>query len=438
MVNRALVLDSERKPLMPCHPARVRRLLRDGKAAVFRREPFTIILRERVGGETQPIEVKLDPGSKTTGIALVARGKRGRKVVLAAEITHRSGEIRDAMTKRRALRQGRRYRKVRHRAPRFLNRRRPEGWLPPSLESRVRQVETWARRLARFTPVTAVEVETARFDTHVLSVGYDLEGVEFQRGTLFGWELREYVFHRDGHRCRYCGGESGVPVLELEHGIPKARGGSDRVANLVTACRACNQAKGNRTATEWAEALAGSPTKLDRVRRAYATKVAVGKHPSLRDAAAINATRYAIGDRLKTLGIPVGFRTGGRTKMNRTTQGYPKRHWIDAACVGETAHRVRLDPGMTILRIRARGHGTRKRCGTDAHGFPIRHAPRAKRFLGFATGDLVRAVIPVGKYRGIHVGRIAIRHRPSFKLARFDVHPKYLALLQRADGYEYA
>ncbi|MBI2567594.1 MAG: RRXRR domain-containing protein, partial [Candidatus Schekmanbacteria bacterium] len=104
--------------------------------------------------------------------------------VWAAEIHHRSGEIRDALTKRRALRRGRRSRKVRHRAPRFANRRRPEGWLPPSLESRVRQVETWTRRLIRWAPVSAIEIETARFDTHVLCAGHDLEGVEPKYRTL--------------------------------------------------------------------------------------------------------------------------------------------------------------------------------------------------------------------------------------------------------------
>ncbi len=84
-----LVLAASGQPLMPCHPARARALLRAGHAAVYRREPFTIILKERVGGAVQPTEVKLDPGAHTTGIAVVVTGKRGRRLVWAGEIQHR-------------------------------------------------------------------------------------------------------------------------------------------------------------------------------------------------------------------------------------------------------------------------------------------------------------------------------------------------------------
>lgn len=76
-------------------------------------------------------------------------------------------------------------------------------------------------------------------------------------------------------------------------------------------------------------------------------------------------------------------------------------------------------------------------CGTDAYGFPIRHRQRAKRFLGYQTGDIVRAVVPSGKYAGVFVGRVTIRQRPCFRLNGRDVHPRYLTRLHRADGYTY-
>lgn len=69
MKNRVLVLSNTRKPLMPCHPARARKLLSKGRAAVYRLAPFTIILHHRDDGDVQPIEFKVDPGSKTTGLA---------------------------------------------------------------------------------------------------------------------------------------------------------------------------------------------------------------------------------------------------------------------------------------------------------------------------------------------------------------------------------
>ncbi|MBS3952580.1 MAG: RRXRR domain-containing protein [Methylomicrobium sp.] len=128
---RILVLDSRRNPLMPCHPARARRLLSNGKAAVFRRFPMTIILKDRVGGTVQPVTLKLDPGSKTTGIALVGDFNRGSTVLAGIELNHRGQMIRNELADRRAYRRGRRQRHTRYRAPRFNNRHRPDGWLLP-------------------------------------------------------------------------------------------------------------------------------------------------------------------------------------------------------------------------------------------------------------------------------------------------------------------
>lgn len=134
---RILVLDSQRKPLMPCHPARARKLLTNGKAALFRRFPMTIILKDRVDGEVQPITVKLDPGSKTTGIAWVGEFERGSTVLGGIELQHRGQMIRNDLADRKGYRRGRRQRHARYRAPRFNNSRRPEGWLAPSLHHRV-------------------------------------------------------------------------------------------------------------------------------------------------------------------------------------------------------------------------------------------------------------------------------------------------------------
>ena len=103
-MQRALVLDKNKNPLMPCHPARARQLLTRGKAAVFRQYPFTIILKERDGGDIQPITLKVDPGSKTTGIALVADFKLGKCVIWAGELTHRGQQIRDKLLSRRVKR----------------------------------------------------------------------------------------------------------------------------------------------------------------------------------------------------------------------------------------------------------------------------------------------------------------------------------------------
>ena len=141
--NRVFVLDKEKNPLMPCSPGRARRMLRAGSAAVFRKAPFTIILKDRVGGETQPVSVKIDPGSKTTGIVLVADfPSRGPIVVFASEIDHRGPQIKKKMDQRRAFRRRRRS-TLRYRKPRFDNRKKPAGGLPPSLRHRVETTASW-------------------------------------------------------------------------------------------------------------------------------------------------------------------------------------------------------------------------------------------------------------------------------------------------------
>ena len=414
---RVFVLSSEKQPLDPCHPARARKLLQAGRAALFRRYPFTIILKDRTAAPsvTHPHRLKLDPGSKTTGVAITQEAT-GR-VVWAGEIQHRGQPIRDALLSRRQLRRSRRNRKCRYRAPRFNNRRRREGWLPPSLESRIANVETWVNRLQRLAPVRALSLELVKFDTQQM-VNPEISGVEYQQGELFGYEVREYLLEKWGRRCAYCGAEN-VP-LEVEHIVPKSRGGSDRVSNLALACETCNRSKGNQTAAEF-----GHP------------EVQAKAPQPLKDAAAVNATRWALYRRLQRMGFPLEVGTGGRTKFNRTRLGLPKAHWIDAACVGESGANVNVNPKSVPLFIRATGHGRRQRCSTDRYGFPTRHAPRAKKFQGWQTGDLVRAVIPVGKYAGTQTGRVAIRFRPSFRLNGIDVHPKYLTRLQHADGYAY-
>jgi 5-methylcytosine-specific restriction endonuclease McrA len=404
---------------MPCHPARARQLLRAGKAAVFRRYPFTIILKDRVGGDTQPVTLKVDPGSQTTGMVLVGHFHRGDRVIWAGEISHRGETVRQKLLARRQVRRSRRSRKTRYRPSRFDNRRRPEGWLPPSLRSRVGNVETWVHRLRRWCPVTGLALELAKFDPQKLQHP-EISGVEYQHGELWGYEVREYLLEKWGRRCVYCGATD-IP-LQMEHLTPKARGGSNRVTNLAPACEKCNQRKGHRTAAEFGfphlQAQANQP---------------------LRGSAAVNATRWAIYQRLQATGLPVAVGTGGRTKFNRVRQGYPKAHWIDAACVGETGQPVSLDPEQVSLVIHAVGRGSRQMCRMDRYGFPRTSAKQAHRVHGFQTGDLVRAVVPQGQKAGTHPGRVAVRASGSFRVGAVDgISWRFCRKLHSADGYAYA
>jgi 5-methylcytosine-specific restriction endonuclease McrA len=425
---RVFVLDKNLKPLDPCHPARAKELLQKGRAKVFRRYPFTIVLPDRVFENlvTHSHRIKIDPGSKTTGIAVVQ--EETGQVANALEVSHRGEQIKDALESRRALRRGRRNRQTRYRKPRFLNRTRKDGWLPPSLESRIANIETWVRRIRKVCPVTAISQELVRFDLQQMQ-NPEISEVEYQRGELFGFEAKEYLLQKWNRKCAYCGVEN-VP-FEIEHIRAKSWGGSNRVSNLCLSCHSCNQAKGNKPIEEF---LRKKPEVLKRV-------LAQAKAP-LKDATAVNATRWELYKRLQETGLSVEVGSGGRTKFNRKTRGIEKSHWTDAACVGaSTPERLFLN-GINPLIVKAKGHGRRQRCGTDKFGFPIRHAPAQKFFVGFQTGDLVKADVKTGKYAGVYTGRIAIRFKPSFKLTTggksFDVHPKYLKTIHKADGYEYA
>jgi len=222
--NMVYVLDKHKKPLMPCAEKRARLLLERCRAVVHKILPFTIRLKDRVTEESQlqPLRLKLDPGSKITGTVVLREDPQGyAEVIFLGEIRHKTG-IKARLDTRRAIRRSRRNRKTRYRKPRFDNRRRKEGWLPPSLEARVNQILSATRKLCRNLPITAVSTEHVKFDTQLLQ-NSSISGVEYQQGELFGYEVREYLLEKWGRRCAYCHKEN--VSLEVEHIVPKSRRG---------------------------------------------------------------------------------------------------------------------------------------------------------------------------------------------------------------------
>ncbi|WP_234426670.1 RNA-guided endonuclease IscB [Streptomyces niger] len=424
------VLDRHGKPLQPTTPARARRLLGEGRAVVHRHTPFVIRVKDRhVDLSTvEGVQLGVDPGSRQTGISVFStvHTKEGdvRRGLYAIELTHRGGQIRDKLAQRAACRRSRRSRNTRYRAPRFLNRSRPKGWLAPSLRHRVDTVVSWGSRLARWAPVTVVYMEKVAFDTHVLSA----EGpVDHQRGMLQSLEIREYLRVKWDRACAYCGTRA-VP-LNIEHLHPRSRGGSDRVANLVLACIPCNQAKGKRPVEEF---LAARPEAL--------AKVLVQAEASLRDTAAANTTNWALWRSFTARFPAVCSASGVRTKWNRTHAGLPKTHTLDALCVGALDGVVQYS--AAVLAVTATGRGTYARTRSDKHGFPRLRLPRNKRVHGYATGDLARAVVPRGKKAGTHTGRVAVRSSGNFNVRTRHglvqgIRHTHFRLLQRADGYGY-
>lgn len=436
------VLDKQGKALMPCTEKRAKLLLARGRARVHRLVPMVIRLVDRhiTSCALQPLRLKLDPGSKTTGMAVVRDAEvidrltgevQNIAVVLnLMELIHRGRQISEALTARRQMRRRRRN-QLRHRAPRFLNRgNKQRGWLAPSLQHRVDTSMAWVARIQRWAPIGAISSELVRFDMQALQ-NPEVSGVEYQQGTLFGYELREYLLEKWGRQCAYCDAKD-VP-LQIEHIRPKAQGGSNRASNLTLACQCCNQKKAARSVEEF---LGKDKKRLTQI-------LADAKKP-LRDAAAVNATRWALANALKATGLPVELASGGRTKFNRCTLGVPKTHALDAACVGKVdALECWQRPTLTI---KATGRGSYQRTRLNKFGFPRGYLMRSKRVHGFGTGDMVRAVVPSGVKAGIHTGRVAIRASGSFNIQSHQdgksvvvqgVGHKHCRLIQRGDGYGY-
>ena len=425
VVARVFVLDHDGRPLDPCHPARARKLLSCNRAVVVRHTPFVIRLRDRklASSVVHRLIVKIDPGSTHTGICLVRVDENGAINGLAAiEVCHRGQQIHERLLRRASYRRRRRS-NLRYRAPRFSNRTRKCGWLPPSVQHRVDSTLSLVTLLCRLAPVEKVSLELVRFDLQGLE-HKEIEGVQYQRGTLFGYEVREYLLEKFSRTCAYCGAR-GVP-LNIDHVRPRSKGGSDRVSNLVLSCVACNEKKGARTVEEF---LAHDHARLE-------TVLAQLKRP-LRDATAVNATRFAILGGLRALGLEVTCSSGGRTKWNRSRFNLPKTHTTGALCVGEVDAVASFPDQVLVAKVTGRGSYARTR--PDRFGFPRLCLPRQKSFFSFATGDLVRAVVQKGKNAGVHVGRVAVRSSGSFNITTAagtvqGVHHRHCTFLQRSDG----
>ncbi|AFZ51082.1 RNA-guided endonuclease IscB [Dactylococcopsis salina] len=442
------VLDKNSQPLDPTHPAKARKLLKAGRAKVFRRYPFTIIMQDlevrnvltfapaphcprlnpiQAGSGVQNCvthkhQLKIDPGSKTTGLAIL----KNNQVLWGAELTHRGSQIRDALTSRRAIRRSRRNRKTRYRKPRFLNRKRPEGWLPPSLQSRVDNTMTWVNRLTKICPITGLSQELVRFDLQKLE-NPEISCIQYQQGELQGYEVREYLLEKWGRQCVYCSVKD-VP-LEIEHIKPKSKGGSNRISNLTLACNECNQDKGNQEIEDF---LSGKPNLLKRIQSKT-------KKP-LADATAVNTTRWKLYESLQQTGLPVETGSGGLTKFNRIQRGVSKTHWLDAACVGKSTPNPLYVKTQSILSIQANGHGCRQMIQMNKYGFPRKGYKPKNPPRDWRTGDIVH--VREGKNKGIRSARIkTVRAKGSFDLRVngkvVSVSRKHIQSVFKRDGYDY-
>ena len=343
------------------------------------------------------------------------------QVIWAMELEHRGAAISQELKKRAAIRRGRRNRNTRYRLKRF-HRHKPEGWLAPSLMHRVDTTLTWVKRLIKFVPISSIAVERVKFDLQKLE-NPQIEGIEYQQGTLAGYTLREALLEHWGRKCAYCDVEN-VP-LEIEHIHPKSKNGTKRFTNLTLACRKCNQSKGNQSVEEF---LKSEPNRAARI-KAHQLK-------SLSDAAAVNSTRNKLLKTLEQLTLRVTTGDGASTKMTRINSGLSKQHWIDASCVA-TDQKVVLSTLQPLL-VKCNGHGNRQFVTMDAYGFPrYGYEPKQVR-TDWKAGDIIKLTC-TGKPPLI--GRVK---KAGKKLAFIPLGGKETSFstknaipIHRSDGYRY-
>lgn len=453
-----ITLDKNKKPLGWCSPKRANGLIKTGRAVVYRYFPFTIILKDKDVRKEEvhhSYRVKIDPGSKTTGVTVVEFAPDGTAtVILYAQIEHRGETVVNNLRTRKSTRRNRRNRETRYRHCRFPKgsapTARPKGWLPPSQYSISDNTINFVNKLMRFLGPCDVTIEHVKFDTQLLE-NPNIEGEEYQHGTLYGYEMKSYLLERYQHTCQYCGGASGDHRLEWEHKIPKSRGGSDALKNATLSCNTCNGMKNNLTPEEWHAVLVAKKhrTELEEAQLEGTANVIDGKSTnlSLRYAGWSNTTRWYLvtGIRMLSGTKELELTTGGRTAYNRHTMGYKKDHHIDALVAGKhnPSGRYRHDT-QPVLYMKATGRGTRFRGQTNKCGIiTVKYEKSSKRINGIQKGDIVRTNTPNGKYKGIYTGRIMVRSSGSHDIRCMNgslittTKRSKIYVLQYVDGYQY-
>ena len=298
------VLNKDKKPLMPCKPSKARKLLKNKKAKVVNRKPFTIQLLYWSTGYKQEVSLGVDAGSKFVGLSATTTQK---------ELYASTVELRDDVSKnistRRQYRRNRRSRKIRYRKPRFNNRKKPEGWVAPSIRHKIDSHITVIENVYKILPISKLVVEVASFDIQKIK-NPDISSKEYQEGEQAGfWNTREYILHRDNHTCQHCKGKTKDPVLNVHH-IESRKTGGNTPDNLITLCKTCHE-------------------KLHKNQ----IKINIKRKKSYKNETFMGIMRWKLYDKLKKLYSNVSLTYGYITKSTRIKYGLSKEHHVDARCI---------------------------------------------------------------------------------------------------------
>lgn len=350
------VLNKHGKPLMPCKPRKARILLKQGKAKVIKRTPFTIQLLYGSSGYKQPVNLGVDAGSKHIGISATTE----KEVLFEAEVELRN-DIVKLLSDRRQYRRSRRSRKTRYRQARFLNRKKPKGWLAPSVQHKANSHIKAIAMAHKILPITKITIEVAQFDIQKIK-NPNIQGKEYQQGDQLGfWNTREYVLWRDNHQCQ---GRKGCKnkILNVHH-IESRKTGGDAPNNLITLCKQCHD-----------DYHTG---KL---------KLNLKRGQSFKDATFMGIMRWAVYNKLKELYPNVKLTYGYITKHTRINAGLEKFHRTDARCISGNPLAEPLNTYYYFKQVRGQNRQLHK--ANPKKG--IRKTNKAPRYVhGFQLFDKV-------------------------------------------------
>ncbi|HCN59007.1 MAG TPA: HNH endonuclease [Exiguobacterium sp.] len=395
------VLNHHGEPLMPCKPSKARKLLNNGKAKLVKQTPFTIQLLFGSSGYKQEISLGVDAGTKHIGFSATT----STKVLLEGEVQLRT-DIQDLLATRRAMRSARRSRKTRYRQARFLNRKKPKGWLAPSVQHKVDAHLKLVRMIHRLLPIKHLTIEVAQFDIQKIK-SPDISGDLYQKGDQLGfWNVREYVFFRDKHICQHCKGKSKDKILNVHH-IESRHTGGDSPDNLLTFCETCHK----------------------KIHKENLEHLFQRKSRSFRDATQMTVMRWfnnAVKETYPYVKLTYGF----LTKNIRIQNGLEKRHAVDARCI--SGNPLSEEPNVSYLFRQVRANNR------QLHKMTIgkkgkRKANKAERFVrGYQLFDKVhyegQTCFVFGRRK---TGYFDLRTLQGVRVHKCASHKK-LTLLERA------
>ena len=272
------IVNKHNKPLMPTNRhSHIRKLLKQGKAVAINSNPFIVKLKYETADITRPLYCGIDTGRENIGLGV--SNERG-ECILKVKVTTNNKTIKINMDKRRSYRQERHLHKrqkkqrkalrenkvlqsenkieyknkqvpcievkaigadkpvvhkvIRGAESKFNNRKRSENWLTPSARQLIWCHITAFKKICEFLPITNLTIETVKFDFQKLE---DFNITDWNHGSLFGFKnVAEYIKTKQNGKCAICD----EPIEHIHHIVPRSKGGSDNVKNLVGLCKCCH------------------------------------------------------------------------------------------------------------------------------------------------------------------------------------------------------